>query len=205
LSGRRGIVFVLSGPSGVGKSTLVRRILRRDPGIEFSVSHTTRPARAGEVDGRDYHFVDAPRFQRMVDEERFLEWAEYQGHFYGTSRHAVEEPTGRGVDLLIEVEVQGARQLRERLPGSVSIFVLPPPSRGELEARLRARGSDDPQAMRKRLERAGQELPEALHYRYAIVNDEVDRAVEALGHIIEATRRESSRVLPGWRERFEAS
>jgi guanylate kinase len=204
MSERRGIVFVLSGPSGVGKSTLVRRVLQRDPGVEFSVSHTTRRPRAGEIDGRDYRFVSQEEFQRLIETDRFLEWAEYQGSLYGTSRAAVEEPTARGIDLLLEVEVQGARQLRERLPGSVSIFVLPPASSGELEARLRRRASDDAQAIRKRLERARQELPEAEHYRYAVVNDDLDRAVEAIGHIIEATRRESQRVLPGWRARFEA-
>jgi guanylate kinase len=205
VSARRGIVFVLSGPSGAGKSSLVRRILLRDPGIRFSVSHTTRAPRAGEVDGRDYHFVSRPAFLRLIDEKGLLEWAEYQGNLYGTSHAAVEEPTRRGIDLLLEVEVQGARQLRERLPDSISIFVLPPPSREELWGRLRRRGSDDAAAIEKRLERARQELPEADHYRYAIVNDELDRAVEALGHIIEATRRESARVLPAWRERFEAS
>ncbi len=202
---RRGIVFVLSGPSGVGKTTLVRRVLDRDPALRFSVSHTTRPARAGELDGRDYHFVSTEEFQCLIDRERLLEWAEYQGHLYGTSRAAVEEPTARGVDLLLEVEVQGARQLRERLPDSVSVFVLPPASSGELEARLRRRASDDPHAIRKRLERARQELPEAEHYRYAIVNDDLDRAAEALGHIIAATRQEARRVLPGWLARFEAS
>lgn len=202
MSGAPGIVVVVSGPSGVGKSSLLRRVLERDPNLRFSVSHTTRAPRPGEADGVDYHFVDPARFRELVREDAFLEWAEYQGHLYGTSRAAVEEPTGRGVDLLLEVEVQGARQLRERLPEAVTVFVLPPASLADLEARLRRRSSDDDATIAKRVTAARQEVKEAGHYRYALVNDELERAVAGLEHIVRAARLESERVLPAWRARF---
>jgi guanylate kinase len=201
----RGIAFVISGPSGVGKSTLLRRALEIDPRLQFSVSHTTRPARGGERNGQDYWFVDDASFRRLIDEGAFLEWAEYQGHRYGTSRAAVEEPTARGVDLILEVEVQGARQLRDRLPDAVTVFVLPPASLADLETRLRERRSDDEPAIRKRLEAAEGELREARHYRYLIVNDLLDRALADLLHIVETARLECDRVLPVWRERFESA
>ena len=200
---RKGIVFVISGPSGVGKSTILRRVLERDTKIAFSVSHTTRSPRRGERDGVDYWFVDERAFRSMVDEDAFLEWAEYQGRLYGTSRAAVGGPTSRGVDLILEVEVQGAEQLRERLPEAVTVFVLPPSSMQDLERRLRRRQSDDEQAIKKRLETAKREIGEARHYDYLIVNDEVERAATDLAHVIESARLTRERVLPAWKARFE--
>ena len=199
----QGTVFVISGPSGVGKSTLLRQLLERDARLAFSVSHTTRGPRAGEQDGREYHFVDEKEFQRLIDEDAFLEWAQYQSSYYGTSREAVRGPTSRGIDLILEVEVQGARQLRERLPEAVTIFVLPPSSFGDLERRLRGRESDTDEAIRERLQAAQSEILEAEAYQYAVINDDVERAVTQLESIVAAARTATQRVLPAWRERFE--
>lgn len=198
-----GIVFVVSGPSGVGKSSILQRALERDPKLEFSVSHTTRTPRRGEVDGEHYHFVDEATFRRLIDEQAFLEYAEYQGQLYGTSRAAVEEPTQQGIDLILEVEVQGARQLRESL-AAVFVFVLPPSSLSQLEARLRERGSDDETVIRKRLEIAWQEIQHADMYDYIVVNDDLTRAVDDFDVIVRAARLQRARVLPGWRSHFEA-
>jgi guanylate kinase len=194
---------VVSGPSGVGKSTLLRRLLERDSACRFSVSHTTRAPRDGECNGEDYRFVSEEEFRRLIDDDAFLEWAEYQGRLYGTSRAAVEEPTARGVDLILEVEVQGAAQLRERLPEAVTVFVLPPSSMQDLEARLRGRRSDDEQAIQKRLETARREIGEAGHYQYVVVNDDLDRAVADLEHVVAASRLARKRALPAWEARFD--
>ena len=199
----RGLVFVISGPSGVGKSSILRRVLELDSGLRFSVSHTTRGPRPGERHGEDYWFVDEAEFRRLVDEEAFLEWAEYEGHLYGTSRAAVDEPTAQGIDLILEVEVEGARQLRERRPQAVTVFVLPPSSLQDLETRLYGRNSDDDQAIRKRLERARREIREACHYEYVVVNDELEPACQDLLHIVRAARLACGRALPAWRARFE--
>ena len=195
----RGIVLVSSGPSGVGKSTLLRRLLERDAGLAFSVSHTTRRPRAGERDGLDYHFVDEKEFRRLIDEDAFLEWAEYQGSYYGTSRDAVSGPTSRGIDLILEVEVQGAQQLRERLPEAFTIFVLPPSSLDDLERRLRGRDSDSESAIQQRLEAARSEILEADAYQFAVINDDVERAVGVLETIVSACRASTRRILPVWR------
>jgi guanylate kinase len=197
-----GIPVVVSGPSGAGKTSVLRCALELERRLRFSVSHTTRSPRAGEVDGRDYSFVTPARFQELILAESFLEWAEYQGNHYGTSRAAVAEPTRAGFDLLLEVEVQGARQLRERLPGAVFVFVLPP-SLGLLETRLQARKSDTAEAIRKRLEIARQEIREAGTYDYLIVNQEIERAAGDLLRIIEVSRMRPSRILPAWRARSD--
>ncbi len=199
---RGGIAFVVSGPSGAGKTSIERQVVDVDSALAFSVSHTTRAPRPGEQNGKDYRFVDEAEFRRLIGAECFLEWAEYQGCLYGTSREAVEEPTSRGVDLILEVEVQGARQLRERLPGAVFVFVLPP-STEVLEQRLRGRASDSDEAIAKRLARAEEELQEVVRYDYVIVNEDLERAVEELGQIIGAARLERDRVVPGLRDRFD--
>ena len=194
--------FVVSGPSGVGKTSLLRRVLALDPNVRFSVSHTTRAPRSGEKDGEDYFFVEESRFRELVDQDTFLEWAEYQGNLYGTSRKAVEVPTQAGYDLILEVEVQGARQLRERLRDAVRVFLIPP-SLEILEQRLVGRGSDEEPVVRKRLERARDELREIHDYSHVVVNEELDQAVTDLLHIIAASRLERARVLPLWRDRFD--
>ncbi|MCZ6822353.1 MAG: guanylate kinase [Deltaproteobacteria bacterium] len=194
---RQGIPFVISGPSGAGKTSILRRVLECDPGVRFSVSHTTRAPRSGEIEGQDYFFVDEERFRQLVDQDAFLEWADYQDNLYGTSREAVAGPTREGFDLILEVEVQGARQLRERGRGAVFVFLIPP-SLDVLEQRLRSRGSDDEDVVRKRLERAREELREIHGYRYVVVNADMEQAVRDFLHIIAACRLERERVLPLW-------
>lgn len=199
---RSGIPFVVSGPSGVGKTTLIRRVLAADRGVAFSVSHTTRPRRPGERNGEDYRFVDPQTFDRMVAEERFLEWAEYQGHRYGTSHEAIDEPTRKGVDLILEVEVQGARQLRQRLAEAVFVFVLPP-SMEALEDRLRSRGSDGEAGIRRRLARAREEVKEVGMYDYVVVNGKVEEAVADLSRVIGASRLRRPRMVAELADRFD--
>ena len=189
MSGRRGIPFVVSGPSGVGKSTIVRRVLDADPQVRFSVSHTTRAPRAGERNGVDYFFVDEPRFRAMIEDGAFLEYAIYQKHFYGTSRAAVDEPTDKGFDLILEVEMQGAEQLQVRLPDAVRVFIEPP-SLAVLETRLRDRRTETEEVLRGRLQRAREELAYAKQCHHRIVNDSVDKAVSELVQIIRDARRE---------------
>ncbi len=194
---RQGIPFVISGPSGAGKTSILRRVLECDPGVRFSVSHTTRAPRSGEIEGQDYFFVDEERFRQLIDQDVFLEWADYQDNLYGTSREAVAGPTREGFDLILEVEVQGARQLREHDRGAVFVFLIPP-SMDILEQRLRSRGSDDEDVVRKRLQRAREELREIHGYRYVVVNADVEQAVRDFLHIIAACRLEREKVLPLW-------
>lgn len=183
---RRGLPFVVSAPSGTGKTTVCHRLVSEDADLGLSVSHTTRSPRPGERDGIDYHFVPREQFERLVRDGAFLEHAEYRGNLYGTSRAAVEAPLAAGRDLLLEIEVQGARQLRSRLPEARFVFLLPP-SRAELERRLRARGTESEDVIERRLEVAAQELPEVLRYDYAVVNDEIDAAV---GRVLDIVRCE---------------
>jgi guanylate kinase len=195
---RRGIPFVVSAPSGTGKTTVCRGVVASDPDIQFSVSHTTRSPRQGERDGVDYHFVDRETFERMVGEGAFVEHAEYAGNLYGTSFAAIEAPLAAGRDLLLEVDVQGALQLRGRRPDARFVFLLPP-SRAELEHRLRSRGTDGEEAVARRLAAMAAELEAARHFDYAIVNEEVARTVEAL---LEVIRAERAGQAQGVRARF---
>jgi guanylate kinase len=185
---RRGIPFVVSAPSGTGKTTICRALVEADPRLRFSVSHTTRPPRPGEREGEDYCFVGRARFAELVAAGTFLEYAEYAGNLYGTSWAAIDDPLAAGVDLLLEIEVQGARQVRERR-GDVRLVFLLPPSLEALEARLRGRGSDPPEAVQARLALARRELAAVELFDYVIVNDEVPRCVAALREVIEAERR----------------
>jgi len=162
-------------------------VLQADPNVHFSVSHTTRRPREGEVDGVDYSFVDEAEFRRLIDQNAFLEYAVYQNHFYGTSRTAVEGPTARGFDLILEVEMQGAEQLQVRLPHAVRVFIEPP-SMQVLEARLRDRRTETEEVLRGRLQRAQEELAYAKQCHHRIVNDSVDKAVEQLLRIIHDAR-----------------
>ncbi len=179
--------FVVAAPSGTGKTTVCRAALERDPRLRFSVSHTTRAPRPAERDGVDYHFVPASRFQELVQQDAFLEYAEYNGNLYGTSWASLEEPLAAGWDLLVEIEVKGARQFRERRRDACFVFLLPP-SMDALRDRLRGRGSDDEETISKRLAIAEQELEAIAFFDYAVVNREVDQAVADLLGIVEAER-----------------
>ncbi len=198
-----GDLFIVSSASGAGKTTLIRRVLsdpRFPPGtLHFSVSHTTRPPRAGETDGREYHFVTEDAFRAIQAVDGFLEWATVHGHLYGTSRQEVEPRLQRGIDVLLDIDVQGARQVRSRIPEAVKVFVFPP-SRRVLETRLVARASDAPEQIARRLKAAAGEMAEFGEYDYAIINDELETAVDELRSIIVARRAGRSRR----RERLEA-
>ncbi len=183
----RGTPFVVSAPSGTGKTTVCRMVLERDPQIEFSVSHTTRRKRPGEREGVDYHFVTAEEFRALVDEDAFVEHAEYGGNRYGTSWSSLEGPLSRGKDLLLEIEVQGARQIRARRSDARFLFLLPP-SMEELSRRLRGRGTDDERQVKRRLEIVVSELPAVHDFDYAVVNDQLEVAVTEVCEIIQAER-----------------
>jgi guanylate kinase len=184
---RTGTLLVLAGPSGVGKGSIVRELVARDPTISLSVSVTTRPPRPGEVDGVDYFFVDEDAFDRMVEAGELLEWAEIVGHRSGTPRGFVEDRLAEGRDVLLEIDVVGASQVRERVPGAILIFVEPP-SLEELERRLRGRGTETEEAIRLRLETAAWELTQRSWFDQVVVNDELERAADAVTAIIEASR-----------------
>lgn len=197
-AGRIGIPFVAAAPSGTGKTTICRYAIERDDHLQFSISHTTRPIRPGEVDGRDYYFVTAERFRHLVTAGRFIEHAEYAGHLYGTSRAALREPLDSGLDLLLEIEVQGAQQMRDRLDDARFLFLLPP-SFEVLEERLRRRGTDSAEAVEHRLALADRELEAVSFFDYAVVNDAIADCVDALQEIVEAERAGDTRLA---RERF---
>lgn len=181
----RGKLFVISGPSGVGKGTLVGMLAEED-GIWVSVSATTRTPRAGEVDGRDYFFMDRDAFLAKARDGGFIEWAEYSGNCYGTPTDKVAEHLDQGIDVVLEIEVQGALQVKEKLPEAKLIFIEPP-SLEELEARLRGRGTETEEAIARRLRTARVELDEKMKYDYTLVNDDVDRAfTELIGYMASA-------------------
>ena len=183
----RGLLFIVSAPSGTGKTTLVERLVQIVPGLRMSRSYTSRPARAGERDGVDYNFVSRPQFEAMIDEAAFLEWADVFGNFYGTCAADTEAVLAAGVDVVLVIDVQGARQVRTRGIETVGIFVLPP-SAAILEQRLRGRSQDTEEQIRRRLEKAFDEVNEFEQYEYVIVNDDVDAAVDRLRSIIVAER-----------------
>ena len=183
----RGIPFVVSAPSGTGKTTVCRKLVERDAAVEFSVSHTTRPMRPGERDGHDYYFVGLEEFAALVAAEAFVEHAEYAGNLYGTSWKAIDEPLLRGRDLLLEVEVQGALQIRERRSDARFVFLLPP-SMEELERRLRGRGTDSQEDVVRRLALVRQELAAVHAFDYALVNEDVERTTQELADILLAER-----------------
>jgi len=187
MSGR---LFVIAAPSGAGKTSLVKATLARESNLRVCVSHTTRAKRPNEIDGRDYHFIDVPTFKTLIDADGFLEYAPVFDNFYGTSRTALAEAFGRGHDVILEIDWQGARQVRERTrdatsgrAGCTTVFVLPP-SRAELERRLRGRGTDDATVIARRLRDAVDDMSHYGEFVYVIVNDDFERAVADLRHII---------------------
>lgn len=172
----RGKLIVLTGPSGVGKGTLMRSLMRRHPDLYLSISITTRAPRTGEIHGRDYYFVTRSEFEQMVENNQLLEWAEFAGNCYGTPRQPVEEQISQGRWVVLEIELQGARQIRQTFPDALRIFILPP-SMLELEQRLRQRASDSEAAIVRRLERAKAEVSAAGEFDIRVVNDNLDQAL----------------------------
>jgi guanylate kinase len=188
----KGIVFVISAPSGTGKTTLIKELLKRIPGLSFSVSYTTRPPREGEIEGVDYKFVTESEFFKMVQEGKFAEWAQVHGAFYGTPKENLfPEP---GTDVILDVDPQGAKKIKEIIPTAVLIFIIPP-SLKEMEKRLRERGKDSEEAIQRRLANAQMELDKVKMYEYTVLNDDVEKALECLKAIILAERCKTQRVL----------
>jgi len=194
---RQGIIFILSAPSGAGKTTLYHELRNIYPEIKLSVSCTTRAQREGEVDGRDYRFISARQFDAMKARGEFAEWANVHGNLYGTPRQPLDRSIRTGRDILLDIDVQGARKIKRRYPQAVSIFLLPP-SLAELRRRLAARGTDGAEVIRRRLANAQGEMRQIIQYDYYVVNREVVEAVGVLKAIVEAERAKISRVT-GWR------
>jgi guanylate kinase len=184
---RRGLLFVVSAPSGTGKTTVVERLVTVLPDLALSRSYTSRPARPGEIDGVDYNFVSRARFEEMMAADVLLEWAEVFGNLYGTGAADAERDLQRGRDLVQVIDVQGARQVRQRYPDTVGVFVMPP-SCAVLEQRLRGRSKDTETAMQRRLETARAEVAAFAEYQYVVVNDELDACVDRLRAIVLAER-----------------
>jgi len=191
--GQRGQLFIVSAPSGTGKTTLVERVVQRVPGLRMSRSYTSRPARTGEHDGVDYNFISRDRFEAMAREGAFLEWADVFGNYYGTGAADTDALLARGEDVVLVIDVQGARQVRSRGIETIGIFVLPP-SAAVLEQRLRGRSKDSEEQVRRRLDVASVEVDEYAQYEYVVINDELDAAVERLRAIVGAERARTRRM-----------
>ena len=183
----RGRLFIVSAPSGAGKTTLCRAALDRIPELRYSVSYTTRRPRSGEQDGRAYHFIDTEEFTRGIDTGRWAEWARVHGHYYGTSAEFINRELASGNDILLDIDVQGAMQIRKRFADSITIFIMPP-SRQVLEERLRRRGSDSRQEIEHRMQNAEAEMASRNLYRHVLVNDRLQTAVEELVALIASYR-----------------
>ncbi|MGA2273831.1 MAG: guanylate kinase [Bryobacteraceae bacterium] len=186
-------VFIISAPSGSGKSTLVSHLMAELPGLMFSISYTTRPPRGAERDGESYHFVSRPEFEAMAERDEFLEWAVVFGNYYGTHRGILEEARARGRDLVLDIDVQGARQLIQKIPEAVTVFILAP-SRQVLERRLRARGEDRDEVIERRLRDAAEEIRRYSDYHYVLINRELDESDAILSSIVRAERARRTRI-----------
>ncbi|HTN71026.1 MAG TPA: guanylate kinase [Methylomirabilota bacterium] len=197
LAKRRGILFILSAPSGAGKTTLINGLRSVHPDIKLSVSCTTRARRSGEVNGRDYRFLTAQQFAAMKARKEFAEWAKVHGFLYATPRKPLDRSIATGTDMVLDIDVQGARQIKRIYPQAVSVFLLPPSWR-ELQQRLVLRGTDGSTTIRRRLTAARREIREIIKYDYYVVNRDVTRAVEMLKSIVEAERSKTARVRQ-WR------
>ena len=187
------VLIVVSGPSGTGKSTLITCVMEGLKGIRISVSHTTRPPRKGEVDGVAYHFVSPPQFQKMIERDEFLEWAEVYGYQYGTSRAEYENAARDGYDLITDLDVVGAATVRRKIPDAVTVFILPP-TYDELKKRLRGRGKDDEAVMKRRLSHSIDEIRHYREYDYILVNDRLEECVKELKGVIRANRARINRA-----------
>ncbi|OGP86832.1 MAG: guanylate kinase [Deltaproteobacteria bacterium RBG_16_48_10] len=200
-----GLVFILSAPSGAGKTTLIRKVMEELSGLQFSVSCTTRPPRAGEKDGEDYYFVSHSLFQKMVERGEFLEWAEVLGNYYGTGRPNLKKLDSEGMDLILDIDIQGAQRVLQQMEHAIAIFILPP-SPELLQERLVRRGLDPPEIIERRLGKAKKEIEEAHWYHYLILNDELEETVETLKALIiaERCRKEKHSILDKKMKEWEA-
>ena len=176
-------LIIITGPSGVGKGTVVKSILKKDINIWLSISATTRKPRNGEEDGKDYYFLTVKNFKEMIDNEMFLEWAEFAGNYYGTPINIIKEKIENGFQVILEIEVEGACQVREKFPETISIFLLPP-NKQELEQRIRNRGTDNEKSILQRLERADFEISASKDFNYVLKNDEIDKTSDEILKII---------------------
>lgn len=190
---RRGLLLVISAPSGGGKSVVTRRLREFQPELEYSVSVTSRPPRGDERDGIDYRFVTRQQFEQMIEQHGFYEWAEVHGNLYGTLADTVDQALAAGRDVVMDIDVQGARRVKQRCPDAVTVF-LAPPSMKELEHRLRDRATDSDQQVRLRLRNARREMADARHYDYLVVNHVLEKTVQTLGHILQAERQRTFRL-----------
>ena len=197
-----GQLFVISAPSGTGKSTILKALKERIEGIGYSISHTTRRPRGAEKDGTDYHFVERETFSRMIDAGDFLEWAQVYDDLYGTSSSRLNEQTATGLDVLLDVDSQGARNIKKNFKTSVLIYVLPP-SLEALRKRLVARGTDDESVIRARMEKVPHEIKQCLWYDYIIINDDLEKAIEEARAIILSTRCQTAQQAPIVKKLFD--
>ena len=197
-----GVLYIVSAPSGAGKTSLVKALLKADPAIRLSVSYTTRVPRPGETDGRDYHFVSRERFEAMLAEGEFLEHAEVYGNFYGTSKGVIARDLDAGRDILLEIDWQGAAQVKAHFPQSASIFILPP-SFNALRTRLNGRGQDSAEVIERRLAAAAHDVAHAGAFDYIIVNDDFDHALQDLVAITRSIRLEAARQLDRYAALFD--
>jgi len=199
------LVYIISAPSGSGKSTLVSKLMKLVPDLDFSVSYTTRPLRGSEQNGKQYYFISRDEFKQMIDREEFLEHANVFGNYYGTARRFLDEAAQKGHDLLLDIDVQGAEQIKRKLPDAISTFVLPP-DRQTLERRLRARGEDSEQVIQRRLVTASREIENYDKYDYILVNDRLDESIKSLQDIVRSERlRRSGGPLSGQQKQMLAS
>lgn len=190
------MLVVVSAPSGAGKTTLCREVRSLVPNLAYSISHTTRPPRPGEIGGKDFHFVSETAFKAMADREEFAEWAVVHGNYYGTASRPLDETLAEGLDILLDIDTQGARQIRKRYPEAAYVFIVAP-SMAELEARLRERKSDSHEEIAKRLKRAREEIATWREYDYLIINREIKEAVDDLAAVIQAERCRTGRLVLG--------
>lgn len=193
----KGRLFVVSAPSGTGKTTILRQVMKRITGLVFSVSHTTRAPRAGERDGVAYHFIDHAEFKTMRENDQFLEWAKVHENYYGTSRNLVIELLAKGFDVILDIDVQGAAIIRENSGLEGTYIFISPPGLRELERRLRSRGTDSDESIRVRLKNAGLEMQAGQDYEYVIVNEKLEDAIELMMAIILAERARAHRLPDG--------
>jgi guanylate kinase len=197
--GRKGILFVVSAPSGAGKTTLCQQIVSAVPGLKHSVSYTTRGPRPGERHGREYFFVDEPLFREMISRGEFAEWATVYGHLYGTPKRMLTEMMDGGIDVLMDVDTQGAMQIKQRFEEAIYIYIVPP-SLQALRSRLLQRAGDSPEEIERRLKQAREEVRSYQHYDYVIRNDDVKQALKELEAIILTERVRTKRLDPAWIE-----